>query len=189
MATQAFAIALFCGVDDALQGVRKHPQAKLYPGELVTLALLFVLKGVGTRAVFGEPVSGLRLLGGATLIDAELKETAGGENDGNDAVGVPDYQLNAGAEWDLPFLAQATVSGRVLHTAFHYLNPENTLEIPSWTRLDLGARLTREIADRPVVFRASIENVTNEDYWASANGGYLTLGGPRTVKLSASVDF
>ena len=30
--------------------VPKHPDAKLSPSEVVTLALLFALKGVGTRA-------------------------------------------------------------------------------------------------------------------------------------------
>jgi hypothetical protein len=52
MATQDFVIELFCRVDDALGAERKHPQAKLYPSELVTLALLFALKGVGTRAFY-----------------------------------------------------------------------------------------------------------------------------------------
>jgi hypothetical protein len=32
--------------------VKKHPQAALYPSEVVTLALLFALKGVGNRAFY-----------------------------------------------------------------------------------------------------------------------------------------
>jgi hypothetical protein len=35
-----------------MRDVPKHAQAALYPSELVTLALLFVLKGVGTRAFY-----------------------------------------------------------------------------------------------------------------------------------------
>ena len=33
-------------------GVKKHSQAKLYPSEVVTLASLFALKGVGTRPFY-----------------------------------------------------------------------------------------------------------------------------------------
>jgi len=47
MTTEEFITALFCHVDDAMTAVHKHPQAHLYPSELVTLALLFALKGVG----------------------------------------------------------------------------------------------------------------------------------------------
>ena len=52
MTTEDFIIALFCRVDDAMSDARKHPQAKLYPSEVVTLALLFALKGVGNRAFY-----------------------------------------------------------------------------------------------------------------------------------------
>jgi hypothetical protein len=53
MTTVDFITELFCRVDDSLQKcdkIRKHPQAKLYPSEVVTLALLFALKGVGQQA-------------------------------------------------------------------------------------------------------------------------------------------
>jgi hypothetical protein len=52
MTTSDFITELFCRVDDALRGVRKHPQARLYPSEIVTLALLFAFKGVGNRAFY-----------------------------------------------------------------------------------------------------------------------------------------
>jgi hypothetical protein len=55
MSTQDFITALFCRVDDVmhhLHHVPKHPQAALYPSEVVTLALLFALKGTGGRAFY-----------------------------------------------------------------------------------------------------------------------------------------
>src|SRR3712207_472199 len=52
MTTEAFIIDLFCRVDTEMPKVSKHPQAKLYPSEVVTLALLFALKGVGPRAFY-----------------------------------------------------------------------------------------------------------------------------------------
>ncbi len=52
MTTVNFITDLFCRVDDALRDVPKHPQANLYPSEVVTLSLLFVLKGGGERAFY-----------------------------------------------------------------------------------------------------------------------------------------
>lgn len=52
MTTVDFIIALFCRVDEEMRSVPKHPQAHLYPSEVVTLALLFALKGVGPRAFY-----------------------------------------------------------------------------------------------------------------------------------------
>jgi hypothetical protein len=45
-------MALFCQVDDQMTDIPKRPDAKLYPSEVVTLALLFAIKGVGGRAFY-----------------------------------------------------------------------------------------------------------------------------------------
>lgn len=52
MTTIDFITELFCRVDDTMKEVKKHSQALLYPSELVTMGLLFALKGVGTRAFY-----------------------------------------------------------------------------------------------------------------------------------------
>lgn len=52
MTTDEFIIALFCRVDERMPDQPTHAQAKLYPSELVTLALVFALKGVGPRPFY-----------------------------------------------------------------------------------------------------------------------------------------
>ena len=52
MSTIDFIIALFCRVDDTMPRIQKHRQALLYPSELVTIGILFALKGVGNRAFY-----------------------------------------------------------------------------------------------------------------------------------------
>lgn len=52
MTTSDFIIDLFCRVDDRLRNLPKHPQAQLWPSEVVTLALVFALKGVGPRPFY-----------------------------------------------------------------------------------------------------------------------------------------
>jgi hypothetical protein len=50
MTTVDFITELFCRIDEALIDCPKHTQAKLYPSEVVTLALLYALKGSGPLA-------------------------------------------------------------------------------------------------------------------------------------------
>ena len=47
-----FILALFYAVDQEMHDVPKHPEAKLSPSEVVTLALLYAIKGGGTRAFY-----------------------------------------------------------------------------------------------------------------------------------------
>lgn len=52
MTTEDFITELFCRIDDQMKDITKHPQANLFPSEVVTLAVLFALKGVGDRAFY-----------------------------------------------------------------------------------------------------------------------------------------
>ncbi|WP_242139577.1 TonB-dependent siderophore receptor [Sphingomonas sp. TREG-RG-20F-R18-01] len=142
-------------------------------------------------SVDGELTRGLRVIAGGSVNDAKLRNTAGGANDGNTAVGVPDYLINGNVEWDTPFLRGVTLTGRVVNTGKQQVNAANSLSIPSWTRVDLGARYVAVLADRPVTFRLGVDNVADRRYWASSFdsfGAALLQGAPRTVKVSASVD-
>lgn len=140
----------------------------------------------------GELAAGLRLIAGGSLVDAKLRRTLGGVNQGNDAPGVPEYLINANVEWDLPFAPGLTLTGRVVHTGEQAANQANTLTLPSWTRFDLGARYVAVVADKPLTLRFGVDNVANKRYWASAFEIFspdLLQGAPRTFKASASIDF
>ncbi|RII84618.1 TonB-dependent siderophore receptor [Neopusillimonas maritima] len=142
---------------------------------------------------YGEPMRGLRVLGGMTFLDAKQQQTAGGANDGNRAIGAPQFIANAGLEWDVPGSSGLTLSGRVVHTSSQYVDAANTQQIPAWTRVDLGARYLTEVQGHLLTLRADVLNVANKNYWASAGGypgsSYLTVGAPRTFMLSASLEY
>ena len=143
----------------------------------------------------GEPVDGLRIITGLTINDAKLRRTEGGINEGNDAIGVPDVLANANVEWDLPFLPELTLVGRVVYTGKQAVDAANTLELDDWTRFDVGARYVALVGDTPLTLRFNVDNVANKRYWASAYnafsafGSRLLQGGPRTFKASASIEF
>ena len=52
MITVEFITALFYEVDEQLRAIPKHPEAHLWPSEVVTLGLLHALKGGGNRAFY-----------------------------------------------------------------------------------------------------------------------------------------
>ncbi|GGE74438.1 TonB-dependent receptor [Massilia psychrophila] len=143
-------------------------------------------------SAFGSPLRGVRVLGGLTLLDAEQRVTAGAVNQGNDAIGVPRTQFNVGAEWDPAGVPGLTLNARTVYTSSQFADGANLQKLPSWGRLDLGASYATRFADRAVTLRARIDNATGKDHWASAGGypgaGYLVLGAPRSVVLSASID-
>lgn len=144
-------------------------------------------------SVFGEATSHIRLLGGMTLLDARLKKTQGGINEDNYAIGVPKVQANLGSEWDISAIPGLTLTGRIIHTGMQYADTANTLEVPSWTRFDLGARYAFTLDEQKITLRTQLDNATGRDYWASTGGypnaNYLVLGAPRTLSVSATTEF
>ncbi|MBR0960062.1 TonB-dependent receptor [Bradyrhizobium japonicum] len=141
--------------------------------------------------VFGEITPDIRVLGGVALIDGVQERTQGGLTDGRTAIGVPVVNVNMGAEWDTPFVRGLTFTSKVIYTGSQYVNATNTLTLPEWTRVDIGARytFTSPWNGKPIVVRANIENVGNKAYWASAYSGVITLGAPRTYLLSTTFNF
>lgn len=143
--------------------------------------------------VFGEPVMGLRLLGGATWLDAEIKRALDASLDGKSPIGVPEFQANLNVEWDVPALAGLTLEGRAVHTGAQPASADNAIELDSWTRFDAGVRYAFEAGGQPLTLRARVENLADDDQWVAVGGypgsNYLTLGAPRTLRLSISTEF
>ena len=145
------------------------------------------------RDILDAGRTGLRVLGGLTWLDAKQQATGSATTDGKRVIGVPEMQANIGAEWDVPGVRGLAVDGRLVHTGSSYANATNTLKVGGWNRLDLGVRYLTEVQGKLVTLRLRIDNVADKNYWASVGGypgsGYLTVSAPRTVSLSASVDF
>lgn len=139
-------------------------------------------------SAYGEVVRHLRLMASATFYDAKLQGTAGGATDGNEPVGIPHYALNLGADYDLPWVQGLAVNGRMIHTGAQYYDAANSLRLPAWTRYDVGVRYSTKVASKDVVLRANIENLFGSRYWVQ-QGSYLMTAAPRTVLLSAQIDF
>jgi iron complex outermembrane receptor protein len=139
--------------------------------------------------VFGEVVPTVRLLAGLTLLNATVTQTSTPFAQGNRPIGVPVVSGTLTAEWDTP-LAGLTLMGSAAYNSDSYVNLPNTQSIPAWTRFDLGASYRTSLDKTPLVFRATVQNVFNNNYWAGVTGfGALVEAAPRTVLLSIAADF
>jgi len=140
-------------------------------------------------SVFGKATERLTLLGGVSYTQALLTRTAGGADDGNQAVGVARLKANLGAEWAVPGLPGVSLNGRVIYTGPTYLDTGNSTKLGSWTRVDVGARYATRLGSHPVTLRANVENLFDRGYWIATTNGFGMLSAPRTVLLSATVEF
>lgn len=138
---------------------------------------------------FGTPVTNVRLMGGVARLDPKITKSVGGVNDGKTATGSPKLQGKLGVEWDTPMLDGLTLTANATAVSKQYINIDNSQSIPGYTIYDVGARYAMQVADRPVTLRGTVNNVTNKAYWGIPQLTSLGLGAPRTVQLSASVDF
>ncbi|RSZ55948.1 TonB-dependent siderophore receptor [Massilia atriviolacea] len=183
--------------------------AKLDHGSLVTTVSLFQItrpsgqltanryaadaeqrnRGIEVNA-YGKLGEAVRLYGGASWTDAELVKTNSAATLGNTAVGVPTLHATMSAEWDLAQLPGLTLTGALQHSGAQYANQANTQRLDSWTSVDLGARYRGTALGKPLVLRAGLRNAAGKHYWAGASTwGTLIAGAPRSVVLSAALDF
>jgi len=149
-------------------------------------------KGV-ELTVYGQPAEGLRVLGGATWLDAKVNKALDATLEGKSPIGVPDFQANVNVEWDVKAVAGLTVEGRMTHTGAQPANGTNTVDLASFTRFDAGVRYAFEAGGKAMTIRARVENLGNKDQWVAVGGypnaNYLTLGAPRTLRVSLTTDF
>jgi len=188
---------------------QKEIGAKVEWGRMITSLALFQItkpSGQQTNGLFavdaeqrnrgielntsGRVAPGLSATGGITFLQGVLAKTNSAATQGKKAIGVPAVQANLGLEWDVPWLPGLALSGGITHTGKQYVDRANTLEIPAWTTLDLGARYRTQIAGKTTTFRANLRNAADRAYWSSVSQyGSLVQGAPRALVVSATVDF
>ena len=149
------------------------------------------VRGIEWNSV-GEPIRGLRVLGGLIYAQSIQTKTQGGALDGYPSAGAPRWQANLGLEVDVPGAPGLTLSGRMQASSRQWLTSNQTLALPGWAVFDLGARYATRLYGRPAALRLNITNVSNRSYYSGVfreGTPIATLGAPRTVMASVVMDF
>ena len=127
--------------------------------------------------------------GNLAYIDVEYTKNTNAQIIGNTVEGQPEFTAGLGIEYKLP-VEGLSVNARGNYVDSQYLNNTNSLELPDYTLLDIGTKYTTNLGGVDTTFRANVDNVTDEKYWAGVfNSGFATLGTGRTYKLGVTFDF
>lgn len=137
----------------------------------------------------GQLTRSLSVVAGAMFLHAELAKNEDPAINGNRPFNVPKFQANAFIDYALPWVPGLAVNAGLFHVGSRQFNTANSLSVGGHTRLDLGARYAFRAGGTPIVVRLNVDNVADEFYWESIAYGGLTAGVPRTVRLSAQVEF
>lgn len=130
-------------------------------------------------------------------MDAEFTRA---ENDqsivGNRPANTPRITASLFVEHRLAAIPGLALSAGAYYTGKREVNAFNQAEVDGYTRYDLGARYRTKVASKQLDLAATVENVTDERYWAAAgdskvdsNAPLLAVGMPRTLRLSAKLSF
>lgn len=137
----------------------------------------------------GNVTDDVILWGNLAYIDVKYTKNTTANIVGKTVEGQPEFTAGLGIDYKLP-VDGLTVNARASYVDSQYLNNTNTLELPDYTLFDVGAKYQVNLGGVDTTFRANIDNITNEKYWAGVfNSGYTTLGSGRTYKLGVSFDF
>lgn len=139
----------------------------------------------------GAVTSRLSMVAGVAYLKPEIEETADVTLIGKQPQGVPQWQANLFANYDLSdFVPGLSINGGIYYSGEKAIDRQNTWMAEDYVRLDAGLRYEQRFNDTTnVIYRLTVENLADETYLANTTFGTLNFGSPRSVILSATVDF
>lgn len=137
-------------------------------------------------ALSGKLGEAIRLVGGVQVLDATVRDSAP-ELLGKAPPDVPKVQAKLFAEYAPPALRAAAINAGLSYTGGSYYDALNTQQLDGYFLAGLGARYGASVSGTPVTLRASVDNLFDKKYWLPR--GSLIPGTPRTINVSASIDF
>jgi iron complex outermembrane receptor protein len=131
---------------------------------------------------------------GASLLAlrARQEDTGDASLDGKRVTNVPDLKTTVWAEYALPSVPGLKLNGQWQYAGKKTFDPENTVDVPGYHVVGLGAAYGMKMGTTNLTLRARVDNLFDKFYWRDVTqdlGGYLLPGAPRTFRLSAQVDF
>lgn len=133
------------------------------------------------------------LLASAMRLHARRQGSLDASLNGRKPDNVPETTLKLQARQDLGLLGLPGLqlqAGLVFEGARAVL-PDNSISIPSWTRLDLGARYEQSLGKQLLIWRVGVDNVADRRAWKESpyqyGHAYLYPLAPRTWRASLEV--
>lgn len=123
------------------------------------------------------------------LLDAEQRNAANTALIGKIPENTAKQTASLFLEYKPAFLGGVSINGGAFFTGRRAVNNLNEAYIPGVTIFTGGLRYATRVGGYPTSLQLNVENLTDKSFWAATGSGFLASGLPRTVKVSAKVDF
>jgi iron complex outermembrane receptor protein len=106
---------------------------------------------------------------------------------------VPARTVRLDTSYDVAELPGLQLQAAMSHEGNRMVLPDNSAQIPAWTRIDLATRYTQTLAAAKLIWRFGLDNATNRRAWKESpyqfSHAYLFPMAPRTWRLNLQADF
>ncbi|PAK10297.1 TonB-dependent siderophore receptor [Burkholderia ubonensis] len=121
------------------------------------------------------------------LLDAWYAK--GAANNGNRVAGAPRFVVAGKLGYAVPAVPGLTLGVDAKFTGATPLRAAGGIDAPGFLVVNAGASYLTRIGRHDVTLRASLDNLLNRRYWEFQYADYVKPGDPRTVSVSARIDF
>ena len=127
-------------------------------------------------------------LGGNVMV-LDTSYERGSSNQGNRVAGAPDFVAATQLSYAVAQVPGLKLSADAKYTGATMLNASNGLKLPGYALANVGASYTTRSGGYDTTWRVTVNNLANKRYWEFQYDNYIKPGDPRTVSVSAKLDF
>lgn len=147
----------------------------------------------GLELAAGTRLGAWSLRGSAMWLDAAREGAGDPSFDGLRPTNVPERTLKAQATYDVAAVPGLQARAGLVHEGARAVVPDNSIEAPGWTRMDLGMRYQTTLAGLRTTWLLAVDNATDVRAWRETpyqfGHAYLFPLAPRTWRLSLQAAF
>ncbi|PHV06888.1 TonB-dependent siderophore receptor [Janthinobacterium sp. BJB412] len=124
-------------------------------------------------------------------LNTQQSGTGRAELDGKRVTNVAAFKSTVYADYAVPQLAGLKLNANWQYSGKKAFDAANTLMVPAYHVVNLGAAYATRIAGTATTLRAHVDNAFDKSYWRDVTpdlGGYLFPGAKRSFRVSAQFD-
>lgn len=126
--------------------------------------------------------------GSLMLLDASREDSPNPGSNGMRPTNVPARSIRLQARYRVPTVEGLELQANASAESNRVALPDNSVRIPGYGVMDLGARYAQKLQATTLTWRAGIDNLLNRRAWRESpfmfNHAYLYPLGPRTLRVS-----
>jgi len=152
-----------------------------------------ITRSIGLEASAQGRVGPLTLRASALRQRVRRERAVDPANDDRRPTNIPEQSLKLAATWNVAPVPGLAVLANMDYEGGRDVLPDNSARIGGWTRYDLGARYTQQLAGSTLTWRAGVDNLFDRRAWREApyqyDHAYLFPLAPRTFHASLEAKF